>query len=282
MSEPQSAIDYDDRGAAAVYSVLLEIGQVLGSYRERFVVIGGAVPWLLFPNAQPQHVGTLDVDLSLDAESLNNDEYTGLVEALEKAGYARDIEGLKAFQLRREVRIDEGAPIAVIVDLLMPREVQLKKNKPPLLTNFAVQKADGVGIAMTDFVEQQLDGTMPDGRRNSVVLKVASIPAFLVMKGYALVGRDKRKDAYDIYFSVRQFEGGPTALAKACQPLVANPIAHKAFENIASKFTSADSFGPQTVSAFLLESQAMGDMTEEQVQVDAYRRVSTWLKSIGF
>jgi len=29
--EPKSANDYDDRGARAVYSVLLEIGQVLGA-----------------------------------------------------------------------------------------------------------------------------------------------------------------------------------------------------------------------------------------------------------
>lgn len=55
---------------------------------------------------------------------------------------------------------------------------------------------------------------MPDGRPNAVELRVASIPAFLVMKGYALAGRDKHKDAYDIYFEVREFEGGPAALAE--------------------------------------------------------------------
>jgi len=61
--DPKSANDYDDVGARAVLSVLLEIGQVLGAYRDRFVVIGGSVPWLLFPDAEPAHVGTLDIDL---------------------------------------------------------------------------------------------------------------------------------------------------------------------------------------------------------------------------
>ena len=56
MTEPNSANDYGDRGAPAVYSVLLEIGQVLGAYRDQFVVIGGSVPWLLFPDAVPAHV----------------------------------------------------------------------------------------------------------------------------------------------------------------------------------------------------------------------------------
>jgi len=33
---------YDDRSIQAVKAVLLEIGQILGSYRNKFVVIGGA------------------------------------------------------------------------------------------------------------------------------------------------------------------------------------------------------------------------------------------------
>ena len=43
--EPQVASDYDDRTTAAVKSVLIEIGQVLGSFRGKFAVVGGAVPW---------------------------------------------------------------------------------------------------------------------------------------------------------------------------------------------------------------------------------------------
>ncbi len=282
MMDPQFANDYDERGAQAVYAVLLEIGQVLGAYRDRFVIIGGAVPWLHFPNAEPPHVGTLDVDLSLDAEALANEDYTSLVAALEKAGYQRNVEGLKPFQLRREVPIDGGDPVAVIVDLLMPRETVLAKNKPPLIANFAVQKADGAGVAMSRYVEQRLAGRMPDGRSNAVALRVASIPAFLVMKGYALVGRDKMKDAYDIYFAIRAYEGGPAALADACRPLLDDPVARRGFEHIAGKFTAVDAFGPETVRIFTRESAALGDMTEEQIQRDAFGQVRAWLEALGF
>ena len=45
--EPQSAAAYDDRTTAAVKSVLIEIGQILGSFQGKFAIIGGAVPWLL-------------------------------------------------------------------------------------------------------------------------------------------------------------------------------------------------------------------------------------------
>ncbi len=60
--EPQSANDYDDRTTEAVKSVLIEIGQILGSFRGKFAVIGGAVPWLLLHDAEMAHVGTLEVD----------------------------------------------------------------------------------------------------------------------------------------------------------------------------------------------------------------------------
>ncbi|MEY4562206.1 MAG: hypothetical protein RLZZ618_1483 [Pseudomonadota bacterium] len=279
--ELKSANDYDDVATQAVVSVLLEVGQVLGAYRDRFVVIGGSVPWLLFPNANPAHVGTLDVDLSLDPQALGDGDYRTLVETLEAAGYQRTETGMRPFQLRRMVPFKDRASIPVIVDLLMPREAKFKRNSPVLLANFAVQKADGAGVAMRSFVQCQIDGTMPDGRSNTVELRVASIPAFLVMKGYALTGRDKQKDAYDIYFSAREFDGGASALAEACRPLLDDPVALTGFRHIAGKFRSETDFGPSTVRQFLSDSAALGDMSIEQAQLDAFRQVKAWLDELG-
>lgn len=279
--DPKFANDYYDISAQAVLSVLLEIGQVLGTYRDRFVVIGGSVPWLLFPNAMPAHVGTLDIDLSLDAEALGDGEYRNMIELLEAAGYQRAAQDMRWFQLRRAVELQGHAPVAVIIDLLMPRDAKFRRNKPPLLANFAVQKADGAGVALQSFVRHRVSGTMPDGRPNTVELRVASIPALLVMKGYALAGRDKQKDSYDIYFSVREFEGGPDALAQACRPLLQSPVARQGFQHIAGKFTDETAFGPVTVRRFLRDSAALGGMTPDQVQVDAFRQVSAWLDRLG-
>ena len=50
--EPRSANDYDDRTTAAVKCVLVEIGQILGSFEGKFAVVGGAVPWLLLEEAE--------------------------------------------------------------------------------------------------------------------------------------------------------------------------------------------------------------------------------------
>ena len=115
-SEPQSANEYDDRTTAAVKSVLLEIGQILGSFQGKFAVIGGAVPWLLLDNEEMPHVGTLDVDLGLDAEALGDGEYARLVETLMKHDY-RQREDLRRFQLIRQIpATDGGDPGKLISD----------------------------------------------------------------------------------------------------------------------------------------------------------------------
>lgn len=202
MSEPNLASDYDDRGAQAAHAVLIELGQVLGAHRDAIVVIGGSVPSLLLPKAEPSHIGSLDIDLDLDPEKLSEHGYAELIEKFAAAGYERNVEGLKPFQLRRTVDLkDGGEPIAVIVDLLMPKGAKTKKNRPQLVEGLRVQEVDGGSIALRHSLKLMIAGTMPDGRKNEVEMLVASIPALLVMKGFALVQRDKKKDAYDIYYS---------------------------------------------------------------------------------
>lgn len=133
---------------------------------------------------------------------------------------------------------------------------------------------------MENTVTHHFSGKMPDGRNNEVDLLVASLPALLVMKGYAIIGRDKKKDCYDIYFSIRNYEGGPEGLAKKSKPLLVDPIARKAFQYICEKFSKSDGFGPQTVRVFLEESKALGDLTPDQLQTDAFMQVSAFIKAL--
>jgi len=282
MTQQLTAEDYEDRGVRAMHAVLIELGQILGPYRGAVVVVGGAVPYLLLRGSEPPHVGTLDVDLDLDPERLADGAYAELVETLERAGYGRDIEGLKPFQLQRAVDLgDGGTPVLVLVDLLMPREAKTRRNRPALVAGLRVQGTDAGEIALRNNVRLSLDGEMPDGRPNRVELLVASIPALLVMKGFALDGRNKPKDAYDIYYCVRNFPGGPVALAEACRPLLGEPVARDGFSRIAAKFDSEDAFGPHTVTLFLGDSGGFDNMDPNQIRVDAYRQVRTWLEALG-
>ena len=101
------------------------------------------------------------------------------------------------------------------------------------------------------------------------------------MKGYALSGRNKQKDAYDIYFSVRGYEAGIDALASECATLLDDPVALNGFRHIASKFRSEDDFGPTTVRDFLAVGEPFAGMTPEQLRLDAYRQVRALLDGMG-
>lgn len=279
--EPQSAADYDDRTTAAVKAVLIEIGQILGSYQGKFALIGGAVPWLLLNNDDMHHVGTLDIDLSLDPEALQEGEYAMLVKVLLANGY-KQREDLRRFQLVRTVPAFDGGPsIDVIIDFLMPRETKIKKREPPLIEEFAVQKADGAELAVMFSKLVMIHGPMPGGGTNRVEIAVASIPAFLAMKGFAINNRLKRKDAYDIYYCIRNYPGGINELVRECQPLLAHTNARQGYQYIAMKFEVLDSFGPVSVREFVRESQIVGERTLDQWQLDAFGQIDAWLKALG-
>lgn len=278
--DPQSAADYGDRTTAAVKAVLVEIGQILGSFQGKFVVIGGAVPWLLLGNEGMPHVGTLDVDLGLDAEALGDGEYATLIGALMGHGYHQR-EELRRFQLVRQVPVqDGGAAIDVIVDFLMPRDAELVKNEPPLISDFTVQRASGADLAMRFYQMVAIAGPMPAGGTNRVEVAVCSIPALLAMKGHALAGRYKQKDAYDIYYCVRNYPDGIDALAEACRPLLVHASGERGFQLIAEKFDALDGYGPTCVRRFVEDTHALGDRTPDQWQLDAFGQIDALLRAL--
>ncbi len=277
------AADYGDRENRAVLQVLVELAQVLGSQNENFVLVGGLVPGLLFKNAEPGHIGTLDIDLSLNPDALGEYDYAELVQELEAHDYERGIDGLKPFQMQRTIDLQDGSnPIPIIVDLLMPKDAIVKTHYPQLIDGLNVLPIDGGIYALKHYQEVSIDGEMPDGRPKKVKILVATPPALLVMKGFAIAARDKQKDAYDIWFCIRNYEGGIEALADVCRPLLEEDEANKAFMNIADKFRHEDDFGPKTVRSFLEDSpDKMGELTPEQIQSDAYAAVNEWCKQLG-
>ncbi len=279
--EPQSAADYDNRLTEAVRSVLIEIGQILGSFMGKFAVVGGAVPWLLLNNNDMRHVGTVDVDLGLDPEALADGEYVKLVTTLMQHGYLQN-ENRQIFQLVRSVpAADDGPPIDVVVDFLMPRQAKIAKNRPPIIEDFAVIRADGAELALQFYETVPIDGPMPEGGTNKVKLAVASIPALLAMKGFAIHGRLKQKDAYDIYYCVRNFPGGSKALAEACRPILEHEDSIAGYKHIDEKFKTVDSFGPTSVRRFVQGTSIMQERSPEQWQQDAFGQVDAWLRALG-
>ena len=49
---------------------------------------------------------------------------------------------------------------------LMPRDAEITRNTPPLISQFAVQSADGADLALRFHQMVAVEGHMPDGDRN--------------------------------------------------------------------------------------------------------------------
>jgi len=80
--EPRHAEDYTARQTAAAHRVLVDVEQVLAGFKECIVLVGGWVPDLLLHEATEPHVGSIDVDLALDAEKLDDGRYADLLSLL--------------------------------------------------------------------------------------------------------------------------------------------------------------------------------------------------------
>lgn len=126
-----------------------------------------------------------------------------------------------------------------------------------------------------------IDAGMPDGGRNRVSIAVASIPALLAMKGYAIAKRDKPKDAYDIYYCARNYPGGVDELVSATMPFLKVGAAQTGYGHIASKFRTDEDYGPTCVREFVDGSALLGLRTPDQWQQDAFGQVHAWLVGLG-
>ena len=247
--EPRQREEYSERQCEAAHRVLVDVGQVLASFADCLVVVGGWVPDLLLPEAEEPHIGSIDVDLALDAEKLNEGRYAELLKVL--LGTRRYQQGAKDFQLVVEVDLkDGGKPVQVEVEFLAPKDVKLKKNRPKQISGFRVLQADGCGVAFHAPVELQLSGQNVRGAKNTVRLRIASLADFLVMKAHAIGGRDKPKDTYDLCYCLEHFAGGMESLAADWKARRGEREIATAAGILQEKFAGVDAFGPQQLVEF--------------------------------
>lgn len=248
-SEPRYKGDYTERQVEAARRVIVDVGQALGSFRDAIVVVGGWVPDLLLPHPETEHVGSIDVDLVLDAAKLTDGRYADLLKLLLDTG--RYGKGGKDFQLTTAVDLHDGeVPVTVDVEFLAPADVKLKKHRPKLVRNFRVLRFDACAAALRRPESVELEGAMISGATNTVHLQVASLPDFVVMKAHAVLGRDKPKDVYDICYCLDEYPNGIQLVATDWRARADEPLVRQAIEILREKFETVEHFGPQQLAIF--------------------------------
>ena len=266
--------NYTGEKVQAARSVLIELIHVLGEYRNEIVLIGGWVPELLLPNREKPHVGSMDVDLALNHKTLSSERYKTIQELLLSRGY---IQGKQPFIFHRKVKVGDEQ-IDVQVDLLAGEyEGTGKSHRHQKIQGVFARKARGCDLAFEQPIQLIIEGTLPDGGEDSVVVRVASIVPFLVMKGMALDDRLKEKDAWDIYYCLINYHDGLDALVEQFKRYHHKKLIKEGLEKIARNFASINHIGPKSVADF----EEVSDPEErELLQRDAFERVSYLLEKL--
>ncbi len=275
--EPRYESDYSQRQVEAARRVLIDLGQVLASFSDCLVVVGGWVPDLLIPKSGERHVGSIDVDLALDAAKLNDGRYADILKLL--LDTKRYKLGTKAFQLMTRVDLSDGlAAVEVEIEFLAPSEIKFKRRGQKLLKGFRVLQAEGCAVAFHNPVTKTLSGQNTSGAHNNVRLRLASMADFLVMKAHAMSGREKPKDSYDICFCLEHYPAGMNDLAADWKKRKAEGDVKKAIAVLSEKFAGVDEFGPQQVVEF--HNSHDPDISAMQAR-RAYELVRRFLKLVG-
>ncbi len=269
--------DYNADGVRAARTVLLELMQILGEFRDHVVVVGGSVPGLLLRDVTEPHVGTLDIDLAFDFRNIAEASYQTLLNVLTSRGYRQDAR--QPFRFFRDVPLPDRDPIVVEVDLLAGEYGGTgHSHRTQIVQDARARKTRGCDLVFENNNVIAIEGELPGGGYVTVQCRVAEIFPFLVMKGMALANRIKEKDAYDVYYCVRRYRGGPGALVDAFRPHMGNSLVREGLTKIREKFLSPNHAGPKWVADFL----GIADPAERAIQQRAaYEQIAALLDKLG-
>ena len=270
--ELKCAADYGGGQTEAAHRILVELVNLFGEYRDEIRVVGGWVPELLFPGEG--HVGSVDVDILINHLKLTDTGYQTMAKILLNHGYAEHPE--KYFSFVKTVEVD-GIKYDVDVDVLagMYGGTQ-KKKRSQHVQGVKALKATGGNFAF-EFEPQEVkvEAKRPDGALDVAHVNVVAVVPYLVMKTSAM-GRGKAKDAYDIYFLIKHYEGGVAELSRLFEGVKNAKIIRTMKEKLSEKFASVDHAGPADVAAFM---EAEGE-DAEQIRRDAYEQIQALISGI--
>ena len=257
---PRTQSQFESGIIEASRSVLVELGMALKSYLKDLVLIGGWAPYFLLLQNQKEgfdHVGSIDIDIAVHPRISEKGGYASIVQLIKKRGYLPpkdELADVFEFRFDREIVSPyDKRPYTIRIDFLTTEQGDLRKESRhrEVQSDLRAFKARGCELAFEAPIEVELKALLPGlGGEARVKWQVANVAASLVMKGQALGGRFKEKDAYDIFYLVRHYQEGPESLAKAIQPYLHLPVVQESLKNIRDAFSDIRATGPAWVAGF--------------------------------
>lgn len=278
LEKPKTSAGYTLDQVEVVKATCLYVARILGDLMLDLVVVGGLVPTLLvdqevLPAGVVRHVGTADLDVGLAVALFDESRYQALSERLRQAGFVadRNPNGNPAVQRWKHT---EGT---VTIDFLVsPLEANERGGSiRHLETDFGAIVTPGLPLAFRDHETITLTGRALNGARGSVDIRVCGPGAFIVLKALAFQGRNANKDAYDLYYVLRNYGSGIEDVRTRLAPLLDAPEARSAVEVLHKHFLAHDGFGPWAAAEFITGGP------DDDIQAEVVALVEALLKGLN-
>lgn len=276
--KPTTAGGYKRAHLARVRATCLFVATKMGDLMDDLVVVGGLVPSLLIDQEgqarlEP-HAGTMDLDIGLAAALLDQGRYREIADRLRRSGFAPDVN--EAGRPTRQ-RWKFEAREKVTVDFLMPpsspddRGGSLRDLEP----DFAAVIAPGLQLAFRDRIRLSLSGQTIVGEDATREIWVCGAGAFVALKALAFDLRGENKDAYDLFYVLRNYGAGLESVVERLLPLLDDRDALHAIEVLRRDFTTDNGVGARRVAEF----QSGGP--DAAIQADVVSFVGDLLRRLG-
>ena len=140
--------------------------------------------------------------------------------------------------------------------------------------DFAAVIAPGLSCAFRDRKQVKLDGRTLFQEKATRNVWVCDAGAYVVLKALAFDSRGENKDAYDLYYVIRNYGKGVDDIATRLRSLLDDEEAQKAVDVLDRDFTDPESLGPRRVAEFI------GGGPDDDIQADVVGFVGDLLRKI--
>jgi hypothetical protein len=272
-----TAGDYDTMITELCERALVTVIGDAGFWGRSLYLVGGLAPRYLVGAAPPSsaHVGTRDLDLAVvfAVEGFDATGYETLERNLRDRGFrqARE-EDDPEFRWRRTV---DGKDL-VLEFLCDTDAVPFGRNFRPRSgtgSRFQAFNVDGVRLLPRDHLVVAIEAERLDGGgRSRVDVRVAGLAPFVALKIRAFNDRHHDKDAYDLVYTLFNFDGGPAEAGRtmAASPVAAEASTLRAVDLLRQRFSDPANDAPVAYARFLglgVDAEALARLRNEAVEV---------------
>lgn len=277
--KPSTAAGYPSEFRELVQATCLYLATKLGDLDEDLVVVGGLVPTLLIPSHKlpagaDRHVGTTDLDLGLELGMLDEARYSALVDQLLEAGFEPNRNDNDRIQ-PQTWSIDGEQKVTVDFLISPPTPAE----RPGRVFHLQGGKlgafvTPGLELAFRDRERVTLTGLTLRQEKATRGIWVCGPGAFVVLKALAFRMRGVNKDAYDLFYLVRNYGSGLADVVERLRPLQDSAHCLTALEVLREDFLDEDALGPRRASEFLVGGP------DANLQADVVSAISELLRAL--